>query len=99
MITIHKFPIQMTELFQIIMPAGALMLHVDVQRGAPQLWARVDTKQPDRSYDFGVFGTGHDMEADVNGRMNLIAYAPHVGSFMLQGDSLVFHLFGGLYTK
>jgi hypothetical protein len=90
MITIFKYPVQMTEDFTVRLPAGAKVIHVDVQRGQPQMWVRVDTDQPERHQAFGVFGTGHDMSKHP------VAAAPHLGTFML--ENLVFHLFGGIYA-
>lgn len=92
MITIHKYPIQMSEDFTVRMPAGAKVIHVGVQAEQPFMWAQVDTEQPERDQAFGVFGTGHKMN-DYR-----VANAPHVGSFMLAGGVLVFHLFGGIYA-
>lgn len=90
MITVFKYPIKMLEEFSVRMPHGAEVIHVGTQRGEPFMWARVDTDKHEMSYDFGVFGTGHDLNKSPMGK------APHLGSFMLHGDNLVFHLFGGV---
>lgn len=100
MITIHKHQLKMHELFSLKMPAGATMLHVAVQHGIPQLWVRVDTDQPEREYLFGVFGTGHNLNKTMNPAddFNPMSVAPHIGTFMIHNDNLVFHLFGGIYA-
>lgn len=101
MITVHKYPIQMNELFWLKLPAGAEVVHVDVQRGEPMMWIKVNTANCIRETLFGVFGTGHPIDAadpyfpdDINPMFN----APHLGSFMMNGGNLVFHLFGGIYS-
>lgn len=100
MITIYKYPIKMTELFWLDLPAGSKVIHVDVQRDEPMMWIKVDTVQPLRETIFGVFGTGRQMDAvDEDGNLNPVAHAPHIGSFMLQNGNLVFHLFGGIYSS
>lgn len=101
MLTIYKYPIQMRELFQVEMPAGAQILHVDLQNGGPFMWVKVDTDQPMKRYNFGVFGTGHDLtKVPESEELNPVAYAPHLGSWLIEGISitLVFHLFGGVYA-
>uniref|UniRef100_A0AAU6W0F6 DUF7352 domain-containing protein n=1 Tax=Pseudomonas phage Nican01 TaxID=3138540 RepID=A0AAU6W0F6_9CAUD len=90
MITVHKYPVQMLEDFSVRMPFGAEVIHVAMQHGQPFMWARVDTDQHEVSYDFGVFGTGHKMTGFP------VAEAPHLGSFMMHNENLVFHLFGGI---
>ena len=90
MITIFKYPVKMSGRFLLEMPQGAQFLSLQVQGDHAQLWFRVDTSRPMRSYEFGVFGTGHEMTGDL-------AYAPHLGTFQLAEGSLVFHAFGGNY--
>lgn len=99
MITIHKYRIKMIELFRLNLPEGSEVIHVGVQHGIQQMWIRVDTAKPERETLFGVFGTGHDMgKVDEDGNSNPVLGSPHLGSFMLQGGDLVFHLFGGIMT-
>lgn len=99
MITIHKFPVKVTELFKQVMPEGAKFLHVQDQGlNGPQMWFKVDTTKRDRVYDFGVFGTGHDMEKGPDETVNRMSAAPHLGTFSMHGGALVFHLFGGIYA-
>lgn len=101
MITVHKYPIRMFELFTILMPAGAEVIHVAMQNDEPFMWVRVDTNMKLRAYNFGVFGTGHDLNTNSDPHSpdyNPVALAPHLGSFMMQGGALVFHLFGGIYA-
>lgn len=91
MITIFKYPVQMSEDFTFEAPAGAEFLSVQVQAGEAQLWARVDTSRPAATYRFGVHGTGHELNSFTRS-------APHIGTFQIDGGALVFHLLGGLYA-
>jgi hypothetical protein len=69
------------------MPRGAEVLTVQVQHGKPCIWAMVDPDAPTHTRHFRVIGTGHRFEADVLRSM-------YVGTFQLEGGSLVFHVFG-----
>lgn len=83
--TIYKFPIAVRDSFEIVMPAGATILHVAPQAGVPCLWALVETNAPPVTRAFQLRGTGHSCE-----RLEQCRY---VGSFLMHGDALVFHLF------
>lgn len=101
MITIYKYKIQMSELFWLKLPMGAEVIHVAVQHGEPMMWIRLDTALAVRETLFGVFGTGHQMDVpdpQSADEINPMAKAPHLGSFMLHGGDLVFHLFGGIHS-
>lgn len=101
MITVHKFPIQMSELFWLKLPMGAEVIHVGVQHGQPMMWIRLDTSLAIRETLFGVFGTGQQMDTPdphYSIDTNPMANAPHLGSFMLNEGYLVFHLFGCIYS-
>ena len=87
--TVHKYPVEITDEFWVEMPAGAevltvQVLTVQVQQGEPFLWAKVDTAAPYRPHGFRLIGTGLPA-GDDPGR--------YVGSFQLEGGTLVFHLF------
>jgi len=80
---VWKFAITMEP--QVEMPAGAVLLHVDVQDGRPFVWARVDPEAPTVKWWLPVYGTGHPLDADG---------LPYVGTFHLDSDlALVFHVF------
>ena len=84
MTTIWKFPLDAEDVIELDMPEGAEALHVSTQYGNPCLWARVDPKAPTEKRRFRFAGTGHPLTDDV-GR--------HIGSWLMQGGALVFHLF------
>lgn len=81
--TIWKFPISLGH-NKIKMPFGAEILSVDVQADQPCVWALVESDNSPEPRTVNVYGTGHPMR-DLPGRF--------IGTFMLQGGSLVFHVF------
>lgn len=86
-IRIYKYAIGILDEQHIVMPAGSRLLSVQAQRGKPQLWAMVDTDAPTVIREFALCGTGHDATwVAVRGGV-------YVGTFQMNDDSLVFHLF------
>lgn len=81
---VYKYPLLLGDWTSVRMPEGALPLCVQVQDGAPCLWARVDIDKPPVTHHFRIAGTGHDLGSNV-GR--------HIDSFQLHGGALVFHVF------
>lgn len=84
MMAVWKYPVKFEDRFSVELPKGAEVLHVDLQRGGVFMWARVNPTALLEIRSFRMAGTGHEIGGDV-GR--------HVGSFMLAGDGLVFHVF------
>jgi hypothetical protein len=84
LLTIWKYQIRTTDLQTIEMPEGARILSVQVQHGAPTVWALVDPANPLVERMLIVCGTGNPCPS------NLGAY---VGTYQLQGGALVFHVF------
>lgn len=84
MITVHKYPFQIDDSFQLRLPAGAQLLTIQVQGATPCMWFKVDTEQPKYTKTFYVRGTGHDC-SDVG---------EYLGTFQLHSGQLVFHVFG-----
>lgn len=82
--TIWKFTLEVTDQQTLLMPAGAQILSVQVQHGAPQLWAAVDSDSPLESRSFEIFGTGHWLPPRLGA---------FVGAFQISGGTLVFHVF------
>ena len=82
---VWKFPFEVADEFYLRMPAGAEILHVDVQSGQPCLWVLVDSDRPTVARGFRLAGTGHTIGD----------YSPawkFVGTFLVHGGALVFHL-------
>lgn len=65
------------------MPANAEVLYVEAQFSTPCLWALVDTDAELVERHFRVAGTGHPLNGSLK----------HIGSFMLNNGTLVFHVF------
>lgn len=84
--SIWKYPVPITGEFTIMMPRGAVPIAVQIQHGAPRLWARVDTDAPLEQHAFRLVGTGH-----VTNNADL--WGTYIGTFQLAPDALVFHLF------
>lgn len=84
-LSVWKYDVPMSDTFTLVLPAGALLLHVGIQYGRPQLWALVNPLQSDERRHFRLAGTGH--------RIAPTAQLAYVGSFLMSDDTLVFHLF------
>lgn len=82
--TIWKFELDTTDFQRIAMPKGATLLYVAVQRDTPCIWAEVDPEAKQFERSFAIYGTGHPMQA-INRN--------YIGSYMLHGGALVFHVF------
>lgn len=88
--TVHKYeivPQEHTPVVRIKMPAFAEVLHVAAQGSSMFLWAMVDTSKPMQEREFEVYGTGHTMLVERH------THFKHLGTVMLAGGSLVFHVF------
>lgn len=84
--TIWKYPVPISSSFLLEMPRGATLLDVQVQHGAPYLWAMVDPTAAKVGRVLHVHGTGKGIHEPSGS---------YVGSFQLAGGELVFHVFSG----
>ena len=85
---VYEFPLGFAHggEIDIVMPRGAELLHVAEQHGTPCIWALVRTGTSDaQTRRFRIAGTGHPIPDDRIHR--------HVGSFLMEGGALVFHVF------
>lgn len=81
--TIWKYELTPSSYFT--MPAGAMILDVQVQYDKPCMWALVDTDQATyQQRHFVIYGTGHVITHD-----DMV----YIGTFQLDHGSLVFHVF------
>lgn len=69
------------------MPVEAQILTVQTQGGIPCLWALGDPSAPKELRCFEVYGTGHPIHYDMAIERN------YIGTFQINGGSLVFHVF------
>ncbi len=83
--TVWKFTIPLRDVVSIVMPRGAEIIHVANQFGTPTIWALVDPAESLVNREFRFAGTGHLIPEHHLGK--------HVGSFLMDGGSLVFHIF------
>ena len=81
---ILKYELSIEDEQTILLPDNAELLTVQVQRGVPCLWARVDTAELNVRRKIITHGTGH-IVPDTTGR--------YVGTYQLDSGSLVFHVF------
>ena len=83
--TVWKYRLPIQDDIVLEMPFGAELLHVENQGDdqAGYLWALVDSDNGREKRRFKLRGTGHDARD----------CGAHVGSFMLFGGILVYHLF------
>ena len=86
--TIWKFPILISSRVNISIPKNAELLSVQTQRNIPCIWALVDPTEPLETREFEIFGTGHPIKCD-----NIYISRNFIGTFQVNEDSLVFHLF------
>lgn len=81
--TIWKFPLILGDLTH-SMPRGATVLHAQLQRDEPVMWALVDPSQPQEQRAFSVYGTGQELPDDPG---------EYIATFQMHGGALVFHVF------
>lgn len=82
---IYKYPLKIVDQQYVTMPRGARVLSIGEQRGQMQMWALVDEIAQPVSRLVVIHGTGHPA-GDVAGM-------EFIGTFMMDGGSLVFHAF------
>ncbi len=84
---IFKYMFGITDSIVIPMPEGARVLDVQIQHGAPCIWALVDTSKPNVNRMFRLAGTGHPIKPDEAHKHI------YIGTFQMSDGALVFHLF------
>lgn len=84
--TIFKYPLVVTDEQKILMPVGAEILCVQMQRDIPCLWAEVNVEETRREYrEIFIHGTGHKYNQ----------HKRYIGTFQKFDGALVFHVFEG----
>jgi hypothetical protein len=81
---IWKFPLLVTDLQSVALPAGAKLLSVQAQGDMPQLWALVDEMAAIEHRTFATYGTGDPIPSDPGA---------YVGTYQIRGGTLVLHVF------
>jgi len=104
MITIWKAPLLMMntefaagyhakwkEEYIVEMPLESELLTVQVQKGNPCVWFRVDTEQKQMSlWKFIIVGTGHEIKIPIT-------FTKYVGTFQLYDGAFIGHVFEVTY--
>lgn len=85
--TIWKFPLEIKDVQEISVPAGAGIMTVQMQGGRPCLWAHLNQQDIFQKRRIFIVGTGHSVP-EVNVR--------YIGTFQTAGGALVFHAFEDL---
>jgi hypothetical protein len=84
--TIWKFPLAGNDANNVVMPAGAKVLTVQMQDRDVTLWAEVDDKaKTNEARVFLIFGTGHPMPREMGYR------DVYIGT--VQDRSFVWHVY------
>jgi hypothetical protein len=81
---IWKWPLFVSDLQSLSLPAGAQVLCVQVQAGEPQLWALVDSGAQREERHFATYCTGNPIPDGMG---------TYVGTYQIQGGDFVFHVF------
>lgn len=82
---IFKYDLSVTDVQDIEMPAGAVLLSVQMQYGRLCVWAVVNPEAPTMPRRFWVIGTGRT----VPERIGIF-----LGTVQMAGGDLVWHVFG-----
>ena len=83
MIKIYKYPIEITHVQTIEMPAWPQILHVGLDpKGIPCVWAKVDIGKDVEEFEIHIYGTGHPVSEES---------CNYLGSFNLR--SFIWHVF------
>ena len=69
------------------------ILHVGEQHGSIKVWAEVDTTKPIRKFQIVPIGTGWSLDP-VNGNECVLDSHTYLGTVMIAGGNLVFHVYG-----
>lgn len=59
--TIWKWSLDRVDVQTVNIPRGAMILSVQMQQGAPQIWALCDPTEPKVPRAFRIIGTGHEI--------------------------------------
>jgi hypothetical protein len=83
--TIWKFTLKITDFQSINLPKESQLLTVQIQKGVPCIWALVNPNKKKEEIQIRIFGTGHPIEENFNGK--------YVGTFQVEEGLLIFHVF------
>ena len=79
---IYKYAIQLAPMQGVVMPRGAEILDVQVQRGEMQIWALVVDKRDQVQRRVYVHGTGCQIDPEL---ADIIVKKNHIGTVQMSG--------------
>ncbi len=86
--TIWKFNTPFKEKFQVVMPIGAKLRFVGLDKdNIPCIWAEVNTMEAEEERFFELIGTGNDMTGDMG------IERKYVGSYRYQNGEFIGHIY------
>lgn len=83
---IYKYNIEIDDTFELLLPKGAKILSIQVQRNKQKIWALVDTDNKLEKRKFVMYGTGYTIKENTN-NLN------HIGTFQMHMGELILHVF------
>lgn len=96
---IFKYPLKLTDEQTIKIPAGAVILCVQIQREYPCVWALVEEVNGLEEFKFWIYGTGNPISIDPKYKnewfppREFLRGQRYVGTFQMADGSLVWHVF------
>lgn len=91
---VFKYPLLIEGYQTVEMPAGAVVLHVGVERGVPCAWALVDPEREPVTRVFRTVGTGHELNIPEDEREHEHLAHEHLGTYEIGEGAFVGHVFG-----
>jgi len=85
--TIYKYELEVTHIQRVFLPSDAEILAVQSQDHTPHIWAMVEPENKVEERVFEIFSTGQPIGEGMG------VDRKYIGTFQLQGGTLVFHLF------
>jgi hypothetical protein len=81
LLEIWKFQLQVVDLQEVDLPAGAKILTVQMQGALPYLWALMSPTAPKIKRAFYIFGTGHTITQELVAALDYVGTV-HFGMFV-----------------
>jgi len=83
--TIYKYPLFIKDVQEIETYMCFQVLSIQVQNGIACMWLSVDTRFEKQKVKIHIYGTGQKISDELS--------LMHAGTFMIENDYLVFHVF------
>jgi hypothetical protein len=86
--TVFKYPLELKEVQEIEMPKKAEILCIQTQNNKPCIWALVEPNGIEETRIFEIHGTADEIK-----ELGYPKWRCYIGTFQLNGGTLVFHCF------